>query len=58
VEDDADAFAAGVVALLRDDAAWARRCCEQVDYARDRFSRAALTDSLLGAMAIAPAVRA
>jgi O-antigen biosynthesis protein len=58
VEDAADAFAAGVVALLRDDAAWARRCCEQVDYARDRFSRAALTDSLLGAMAIAPAVRA
>jgi GT2 family glycosyltransferase len=53
VDDEAD-FAAGVIALLRDDAQWERRCREQVEYARDRFSRAALADSLLSAMALTP----
>jgi glycosyltransferase involved in cell wall biosynthesis len=54
VEDEGAAFAAAVVALLRDDAAWEKCCVEQVDYARGRFSRAALSESLLGAMAVAP----
>jgi glycosyltransferase involved in cell wall biosynthesis len=54
VEDDAVSFAAAVVLMLHDDLEWEKRCREQVDYARERFSRAALTASLLGALAVTP----
>jgi GT2 family glycosyltransferase len=54
VEDAAASFAGAVVSLLRDDAEWERSCREQAMYAEERFSRKALTTSLLGAMAIAP----
>jgi O-antigen biosynthesis protein len=50
VRDDAASFAAAVVAMLCDDAAWERRSGAQVEWARQRFSRAALTASLLGAL--------
>jgi glycosyltransferase involved in cell wall biosynthesis len=53
VEDDAALFAGAVVALLRDDLLWAARCVGQVAYARAHFSRQALADSLLRALAIA-----
>jgi O-antigen biosynthesis protein len=57
VEDDPASFAAAVVALLRDDVAWERRCRMQIDYARLRFSRGALTESLLGALTATLPVR-
>ncbi|MEA2743715.1 MAG: hypothetical protein QOG25_2086 [Acetobacteraceae bacterium] len=50
VEDDAALFAAAVIALLRDDAEWNSRSRQQVDFARARFSRAAMTASLLAAL--------
>lgn len=54
VEDDAASFAAAVVSLLRDDVEWKTRCRDQVEYAEGRFSRAALTASLLKALAVTP----
>jgi GT2 family glycosyltransferase/glycosyltransferase involved in cell wall biosynthesis len=50
VEDDAALFAAAVVALLRDDAAWEQCSRQQIAFARDRFSRQAMTASLLAAL--------
>jgi O-antigen biosynthesis protein len=50
VEDDAALFAAAVITLLRDDVEWNRRSRQQVDFARARFSRAAMTASLLAAL--------
>jgi O-antigen biosynthesis protein len=52
VEDDAVLFAAAVVSLLRDDAAWEECSRQQVAFAQARFSRAAMTASLLGAMEV------
>ena len=57
VRDDAASFAAAVVSLLHDDVAWEKRCREQVEYAQARFSRAALTASLLNALAVTPALQ-
>ena len=54
VADDADAFAAAVVVLLQHDFEWEQRGRDQVEYAQHRFSRGALTASLLGAMALTP----
>ncbi len=54
VEDDAPSFAAAVASLLHDDVAWEGRCREQVGYAQARFSRAAVTASLLTALAVSP----
>ena len=50
VEDDAALFAAAVVALLRDDDAWEKCSRQQVAFAQARFSREAMTASLLGAL--------
>jgi O-antigen biosynthesis protein len=50
VEDDAASFAAAVVALLLDDVAWERSSWMQVDFARQRFSREAMTASVLEAL--------
>jgi len=52
VECDAESFAAAVVSLLHDDVAWGTRRREQVEYAQSRFSRAALTASLLNALGV------
>jgi glycosyltransferase involved in cell wall biosynthesis len=49
VEETAASFAAAVVALLRDDVAWKKRSRQQVEFARTRFSRQVMTESLLGA---------
>jgi glycosyltransferase involved in cell wall biosynthesis len=54
VEDDAAPFAAAVTALLRDDAEWTRRSLQQVDFARERFSREAMKASLLTALNMRP----
>ena len=53
VEDDAQLFAAAVAGLLRDDAAWEKSSSRQVDFARLRFSREAMSASLLGALKLA-----
>jgi glycosyltransferase involved in cell wall biosynthesis len=53
VEDDAGLFAAAVVGLLRDDAAWENSSARQVEFARERFSREAMTASLLAALEVA-----
>jgi GT2 family glycosyltransferase len=53
VEEDAALFAAAAVALLRDDAAWEKRSRQQVAFAQARFSRDAMTASLLGALQVA-----
>jgi GT2 family glycosyltransferase/glycosyltransferase involved in cell wall biosynthesis len=53
VEDDAGLFAAAVVGLLRDDAAWEKSSSRQVEFARERFSREAMTASLLAALEVA-----
>jgi GT2 family glycosyltransferase len=53
VEDDAAAFAAAVVALLRDDLAWEKRSRQQVAFAQARFSRDAMKASLLAALDVA-----
>lgn len=50
VEDDAAAFAAAVVSLLRDDAAWQRSSRRQVEFAATRFSRKVMTASVLRAI--------
>lgn len=47
VRDDPDAFAASVLTLMQDDAAWERSSRAQRDYARARFSRKALREQLL-----------
>ena len=52
VEDDPEAFAAAVIALLRDDVMWVKRSRQQVEFARKRFSREAMTASLLGTLAV------
>jgi O-antigen biosynthesis protein len=54
VEHEPRSFAAAVVAILRDDAAWEKQSHLQVEYARERFSRDALSASLLGALAVSP----
>jgi GT2 family glycosyltransferase len=51
VHDDAACFAAAATALLRDDALWENQSLQQVTFARERFSRQAMTASLLGALA-------
>ena len=51
VEDRPDRFAAAVNALLRDDAEWEQRSVDQVRFAQIRFSREAMSASLLGALA-------
>ncbi len=48
VEDDAARFAAAVVTLLQDDVAWEKRSRAQVEFARKRFSREAMTEFVLG----------
>jgi GT2 family glycosyltransferase len=50
IEDDPASFAAAVVALLRDDAAWEKCSRRQVEFAQMRFSRAAMTRSVLDAL--------
>ncbi len=52
VEDGPVAFAAAVVRLLNDDAAWDRASRQQAGFARERFSREAMTRSLLGALGV------
>jgi glycosyltransferase involved in cell wall biosynthesis len=56
VRNDATSFADAVCALLLDDALWQQRSVAQLDYARERFSEAALRQSLVRAMAL-PATR-
>ena len=48
--DDAAALADAVCDLLVDDALWARRSAAQIAYAAERFSAAALRESLLAAI--------
>jgi len=50
VEDRPEQFAAAVIALLRDDAEWEKRSRDQVQFSRRRFSRAAMSASLLKAL--------
>ncbi len=50
VEDDADLFAGAVVGLLRHDADWEKHSCQQVEFARKRFSVDAMTKSVLAAI--------
>jgi len=52
VDDDAAMFASSVVALLRDDAAWQTCSRQQVAFAQARFSREAMTASLLAALEV------
>jgi O-antigen biosynthesis protein len=52
VAEDARSFAAAVVALLLDDAAWVRSCSEQLAFARARFSGDAMQVTLLDALGI------
>ena len=52
VEDDPVSFAAAVSGLLRDDAAWQNASARQVEFARQRFSRQAMTASLLAALEV------
>lgn len=54
VEDDPAAFAQAVIALLQDDAAWRRTSRAQIAFARRHFSRQAMADTLLRAMAVLP----
>jgi GT2 family glycosyltransferase len=54
VESGPAAFAAAVVTLLRDDAAWRRASAAQAGYARDRFSTEAMRVALLGALGVCP----
>jgi len=46
-------FAAAAAALLRDDVAWEKSSSRQVDFARTRFSREAMTASFLAALEVA-----
>jgi GT2 family glycosyltransferase len=50
VEDDPARFAAAVIRLLRDDDAWEKCSRKQVAFAQARFSREAMTASLLAAL--------
>ncbi|MFL5286768.1 MAG: glycosyltransferase family 4 protein [Rhodopila sp.] len=50
VETDPAAFAAAVVHLLTDDAAWTHQSAAQQDFAYLRFSNAAMAESLLAAL--------
>lgn len=50
VQDDPALFADAVVTLLRDDAAWEKSSRRQVAFAQGRFSRTAMTASLLEAV--------
>jgi GT2 family glycosyltransferase len=52
IEESAPGFAAAAIGLLRDDALWEQRSRLGVDFARTRFSRTALLDSLLAAAAV------
>jgi O-antigen biosynthesis protein len=52
VREDPAPFAAAVVALLLDDAAWARSCSAQLTFARCRFSGDAMQVTLLDALGI------
>jgi O-antigen biosynthesis protein len=54
VADDAASFAGAVITGLQDDAEWEQQSLAQVGYVRDRFSRAAMATSLLGALAVTP----
>jgi O-antigen biosynthesis protein len=49
---DAASFADSVCALLLDDGLWQQRCVMQLAYARERFSEAALRQSVMRAMAV------
>jgi GT2 family glycosyltransferase/glycosyltransferase involved in cell wall biosynthesis len=52
VEDGAAAFAGAVVRLLHDDLAWIGASRAQVGFARDHFSRGAMTRTLLSALGV------
>ncbi|MFL5280656.1 MAG: glycosyltransferase family 4 protein [Rhodopila sp.] len=52
VEDQPWRFARAVVLLLEDDAEWEWRSRLQIEFARARFSRDAMTASLLGALRV------
>ncbi len=52
VTEDPEAFAAAVVALLRDDAAWARCCAAQLAFGHTRFSGDAMRKTLLDALGL------
>jgi O-antigen biosynthesis protein len=52
VREEPAPFAAAVVALLLDDAAWARSCSAQLTFARSRFSGDAMEITLLDALGI------
>ncbi len=51
VADEAGALAAALTELLRDDRRWMRQAAAQLSYAERHFSRAALADSVLAALA-------
>ena len=53
VHDQPQAFAAAVLRLLEDDGQWLRQSTSQTGFARQRFSEAAMRDSLLGAFHLA-----
>ena len=53
VHDQPQAFADAVLRLLEDDAHWIRQSRAQTEFARQRFSAAAMRDSLLGAFRLA-----
>jgi glycosyltransferase involved in cell wall biosynthesis len=59
IESDPVRMADAVCALLTDDALWTARCAAQIAYAQERYSAAALQQSVLAAMGIAvPAAEA
>jgi O-antigen biosynthesis protein len=49
VHDQPEAFASAVLRLLEDGAAWTRQSRAQTEFVRQRFSEAAMRDSLFGA---------
>ncbi len=53
VEDDAARFAHAVTVLLHDDAEWEWRSRLQIDFARSRFSREAMSATVLAALGVA-----
>ncbi len=53
VHDQPQAFAASVLRLLEDDSHWLRQSKAQTEFAKQRFSEAAMRDSLLGAFRLA-----
>ena len=53
VEDDPSRFARAVTLLLNDDAEWERRSRLQIDFARSRFSREAMSATVLAALGVA-----